>query len=642
VVRRCLEKHPDDRWQSAHDVAGQLEWISESGSREFAAVAMPERRGERLRLAAAVAAVAAIVLVALAIVKTRPSEQPRVMHARLLPPADTEFDFTEGNVGSLAISPDGRHIALTAREEGGRRALWVHSLDAPEARRLSGTEGATFPFWSPDGRFIAFFADSKLKKIDVSGSAPFVLCDAPSGRGGTWNKDGVILFTAEGNRPISRVDDSGGRAVEITKIDFSKGETTHRWATFLPDGKHFLYLAGSHTLGSYSDLNAIYAASLDAPLDRKLVVRARSNPSYAEGHLLYVRDNVLVAQPFDPDSLSTTGPPVPITDSIRYSVPYFRGVYSASANGAVVFQPGLANPNSRLTWLDREGHELGRLGSEARFRGRPAISPDGRLVAASIEDEASGMRDIWIFDVARGTQTRFTFGPKSENTPVFSPDGSKIAYQEQNATNPNDSFVMVRPASGTEEARALLSVSGAVQLSDWSRDGTSILATRQVPSGDWDLVSIDVTGNGGALRPVFERPSLDSVGIRSIDGHWLLWYSDESGRDELWASSFPGQGGKWQLSNGDIVMGGSAWGENEVLFSRDDGGIYSIPVAPSGSMLNPGSAVLLFRNHGILSWTLSPDRERILATVSADDKTNEPLAMIQNWHLKLAARNGQP
>ncbi|MFA6955054.1 MAG: protein kinase [Thermoanaerobaculia bacterium] len=639
VVRRCLEKHPDDRWQSAHDVASQLEWISESGSRETAVSATSRKRGDKFRVASAAVAMAAIALLALALVKSRPGESPKLTYSRMLPPAGTELDFSEGHVGSLAISPDGRQIALTAREESGQRALWIESLDSPEARRLSGTEGARFPFWSPDGRFIAFFADAKLKKIDVSGSAPFVICSAPSGRTGTWNRDGVILFSSEGNKPISRVSDAGGAPAEITTIDVAKGETTHRWATFLPDGKHFLYLAGTHTLGSYSDFNAIYAASLDEPAKRTLVIKARSNASYASGHLLYVRDNVLVAQPFDPDTLETTGRPVPLTGSVRYSVPYFRGVFSVSDNGVVVYQPGIANPNSQLAWFDRGGKELGRIGREGRFRGRPAISPDGTMIAASIEDEATGMRDIWLFDTARDAQSRFTFGPKSENTPVFSPDGKEIAYQEQNPTNPNDSFVMVRGTDGTEEARALVSAHGSVLPSGWSPDGTAILASKQRPSGDWDLVSIDARTPNAPLRQILEREKQsDMFSIRSADGKWIAWFSDESGRIEIWASLFPGPGGRWQVSNTGIVMLGSAWGERELLCSHDDGGIYSIPITISGDSLSPGSPVLLFRNNRILTWTLAPDNQRILATVAADTKTNEPLAIIQNWPLKLESK----
>ncbi|MBI2213814.1 MAG: serine/threonine-protein kinase [Acidobacteria bacterium] len=636
VVRRCLEKHPDDRWQSAHDVASQLEWISESGSKESVAAASTRRRGERFRFASAIAAMVAITLFALAMAMSRPAPKPEVTCSRLLPPAGTEFDFNEGHVGSLAISPDGRRIALTSREESGRRALWIQSLDEPQPRRLSGTEGARFPFWSPDGRFIAFFADAKLKKIDVSGSAPFVLCDAPNGRSGAWNRDGVILFSAEGNKPISRVNDSGGPAVEITNIDVAKGETTHRWATFLPDGEHFLYLAGTHTLGSYSDFNAIYAASLDQPENRKLIVRARSNASYASGHILYVRDNVLVAQPFDPKRLETTGKAVPLTESVRYSFVFFRGVYSASDNGVVVYQPGIANSNAQLTWFDRSGKELGTLGHEGRVRGRPAISPDGTMAAASIEDDASGMRDIWLFDIARGTQTRFTFGPKSENTPVFSPNGSEIAYHEQNPTNPNDSFVMVRRTSGTEEARALVSVQGSVLPTAWSTDGATIIASKQRPSGDWDLVKLDAKKTNASLEPILARDGeSDSIAVRTADGRWIAWFSDESGRSEMWATSYPGPGGKWQLTNTGIVMMGSSWGNNELLYSQDDGGIYSIPTAVNGETLSPGSPQLLFRNHRILSWVLAPDRERILAAVAADTKTNEPLAIIQNWPLKV-------
>ncbi len=638
IVRRCLEKHPDDRWQSAHDVASQLTWISESGSQAGVALAAARSRSIPVRHVWAIAVAALVALFAIAIVAMRPRQAPKLTISRLLPPPGTEFDFTEIHGGSLAISPDGRQIAMTAREENGKRALWIQSLESAEPRRLSGTDGARFPFWSPDGRFVAFFADAKLKKIDVSGSAPFAICDAPSGRSGAWNRDGVILFSSEGTKPISRVSDAGGRATEITTIDVARGETTHRWASFLPNGNHFLYLAGTHTLGSQSDFNAIYVSSLETPKERKFVLNARSNATYASGHLLYVRDDVLVAQPFDAKKLATIGNPVPITESVRYSVPFFRGVYSVSENGALVYQPGVANPNSQLVWFDRRGTTLGELGLEARFRGWPTISPNGTQAAASIEDESTGLRDIWLFDLAHDTQTRFTFGAKSENTPIWSPDGTQIAYQEQDATNPNASLLMIRATSGREEPRLVVRSPGAFLPTAWAPDGKTIVASRQNPAGDWDLVSIDLESPSPALEPLLIRKESDAFAVRSSDGRWLVYFSDESGRMEIWASPFPGLGGKWQLTNAGLVMNGLVWGEREVVFGRDDGGIYTLPVAASGESLNPGTASLLFKNPHVLSWTMSPDRKKILAAVAADDTIHEPLAIIQNWPLKARAR----
>ncbi|MCM2314348.1 MAG: protein kinase [Thermoanaerobaculia bacterium] len=640
VVRRCLEKHPDDRWQSAHDVASQLAWISESGSQSGIAVKAPRRRTVPVHYvwltAAALLAIAAIS--AIAFVQMRPKETPKLTISRLLPPPGTEFDFTEIHTGSLAISPDGRQIALTAREETGKRALWIQSLDSAEPRRLPATEGARFPFWSPDGRSVAFFADGKLKKIDVTGSAPFVICDAPSGRSGAWNRDGVILFSSEGTKPISRVSNAGGRAAEITTIDVARGETTHRWASFLPDGNHFIYLAGTHTLGSQSDFNAIYVSSLEKPAERKLVLSARSNASYASGHLLYVRDDVLVAQPFDVGKLETVGNPIPITESVRYSVPFFRGVYSVSENGVLVYQPGVANPNSQLAWFDRKGTPIGTLGREARFRGWPSISPTGTQIAASIEDESTGLRDIWIFDPATDTQTRFTFGAKSENTPVWSPDGMQIAYHEQDASDPNASQLMIRAANGREEARIVARSSGSLLPTAWTSDGKTIVASKQNPAGDWDLVTVDLGKTSPALEPLLAREASDAFAVRSPDGEWKVYFSDESGRMELWASPLRGPGGKWQLSNGGTVMSGLVWRDGEVVHSRDDGGLYAIPVTASGGSLNPGTATLLFKNPHVLSWTMSPDRTKVLATVAADDKIHAPLTIVQNWPLRAGAR----
>lgn len=639
VVRRCLEKHPDDRWQSAHDVASQLSWISEAGSQGVTTIPIARRRTISARYMLAIAAAALVVLATMVVgMSMRPKKTERLTISRLLPPPGTEFDFTEAHSGSLAVSPDGRIIAFTAREEDGQRALWLHSLDSTEARRLAGTEGARFPFWSPDGRFVAYFADGKLKKIGVSGSAPIILCNASNGRSGSWNRDGVILFSSEGITPISRVSEAGGPATEITKVDAIRGETTHRWASFLPDGEHFLYFAGTHTLGSRSDFNGVYVSSLSKPLERKLVVKARSNASYVSGHLLYVRDDVLVAQPFDLDSMEVSGSPIALTESARYSLPYFRGLFSVSDSGVLVYQSGVTNPNSQLVWFDRKGAVLGKLGDEARFRGRPAISPNGIQAAASIEDESTGMRDIWLIDFAHDSQTRFTFGPKSENTPIWSPDGTRIAYHEQDGTNPRDSHLMVRAASGTEDSRKVVSTVGGLLPTAWTRESNEILATKQNPDGDWDLVKVDADAPDAKLEPLLVRGERDSISIRSPDGRWMLYYSNESGRTELWASPFPGPGGKWQLTDSGVLQSGSAWGDGEVLFSREDGGIYAQPMTISGTTLNPGKPVLLFKNPQVISWTLSPDRQRILAAVAADDEINVPLTIIQNWQLKLVPR----
>ncbi|MDX1583455.1 MAG: protein kinase, partial [Thermoanaerobaculia bacterium] len=449
VVRRCLEKDPDDRWQSAQDIASQLQWISEAGSQAGVATAVTFRRKTREKLAWAIAAVAilaAVILGSIDLLETEP--QARSVEAEILPVDGTSLVLSGEAVGTATVSPDGKYVTFLARDEDGSRLLWLRPIDSRQARPLPGTENARYPFWSPDSRHIAFFNDRALMKVDTQGGPPLELTTiGVNPRRGTWNADDVILFSPSSLESIHRISANGGTAEPVTTIDTERGETTHRWATFLPDGRHFLYMAGTHTSGARSELNAIYLGDLENPGDPKLLVRARSNAEYTNGHLLYVRDNVLVAHPFDLSRLELHGAPFPIAEGVQYSSGSFFGVFSASREGTLLFRIAEESNDSRIERIDSSGATLSLIREPREFLGG-SLSPDGGRLAVSIVDQQVGSGDIWIIDLQRDVSTRFTFDPSDEASPLWSPDGSKIIFTKMYEGTYS---IFEKPASGEGE-----------------------------------------------------------------------------------------------------------------------------------------------------------------------------------------------
>src|SRR5262249_45411052 len=340
MVKTCMAKDPDDRWQTAHDVMLQLKWIAEAGSQAGVPAPAVARRKTRERLAWMLTALLSLFTLALAFgafhfYKIANSARP--IRSFIVAPENSDLNLIRRRSGSLTISPDGRILTFVAPDSSGKNVLWIRQLDSISAKILPGTEDAGFPFWSPDSHFIGFFAGGKLKKIDVSGGPALNICDALDGRGGTWNQEGMIVFTPTFREAIYRVPAVGGTPVAITKIDEARQETTHRYPYFLPDGKHFLYLVGSHSSGLKSENNAIYVASIDGK-ENKLILNARSNPVYANGYLLFVREKVLLAQRFATGRLELEGDPTPLAEQVSYEAGFFRGVFSASTNGALTYQ----------------------------------------------------------------------------------------------------------------------------------------------------------------------------------------------------------------------------------------------------------------------------------------------------------------
>ncbi|HXI13645.1 MAG TPA: protein kinase [Thermoanaerobaculia bacterium] len=422
IIAKCLEKDPDRRWQSSYDIAEILSWIgSEADS-------SPDQRGKSWTVAfAGLGLLAALALGALVRSWLRPTENLPAVVASIRLQGGVEILRPEGNGAAVVISPDGKFIVFTGKNPAGKgQLLWLRSTGSREARQIQGTDAATYPFWSHDSRWIAFFANGKLRKVALDGSPPLTVCEvASSPLSGDWGSDDTILFSPASGAPIHRVSAYGGKSVAITTLDVTAGETTHRWARFLPDNKGFLYLAGSHDAPVNSEINAIYATRLGSP-DRKLILRTRFNFEYSAGHLLFVRGTALFTQRFDPSRLELQGEPRQLVKEIDVRSAAFFASHSMSDQRALVYVAGAKERQQELVSLDATGRELAKVlepGNYAMW----AISPDGRTVALSIDDSSVGL-DIWLQDLARGGRTRLTLGGTG-GEPIWSPDGTRIAWE---------------------------------------------------------------------------------------------------------------------------------------------------------------------------------------------------------------------
>jgi Tol biopolymer transport system component len=633
VVKTCLAKDPEDRFQTAHDVKLQLQWIAEGGSQAGLPAPVVARRKNREKLAWALAAAAILAagLATFGYLRRAPAEVFR-MRSFLLAPNKSDFELAGINGGSLTISPDGRQTTFAAKGPDGKTVLWLRSLGDLAAKSIPGTEGATFPFWSPDSRFLAFFADGKLRKVDIGGSPPLDLCDAPNGRSGGWSRDGVILFSPDTTTALSRVPAAGGPPMPATKLDAARGETTHRWATFLPDGKHFLYMAGSHGQGTKSESNAIYVGALGSS-DKTLLLKARSNVAYASGYLLYMRERVLLAQRFDAGSRRFTGDPVPLAEGVSYDTGFFRGVFSVSEKGLLVYGAGAADSKSRLRWFDRAGKPVGEPIGEAADYQSLAIAPDGSRIVASIVDPGTGTPDIWVFD-SRGVRTRLTFGSPSAS-PVWSPEETRIAYAK--VEKQIQTGVYVKSASGGGQDEAVHHSDGQAGPTDWSRDGR-FLALDVLKPGGKTKTDIWILPLSGDRKPYpFVATEFDEyVASFSPDGRWVSYTSSESGKPELYVVPFPGPGGKWQISTGGALGGGWVKGGKEIIYLSSDFNLVSVEVNAGASGLEIGPPKVLFSSSGWASGALAPDGERFLGAVLPEGGEKPKVALVANWPAGLA------
>jgi eukaryotic-like serine/threonine-protein kinase len=614
----------------------ELAWILEGGSQAGVAAPVTARRksSERLQwIAAGVLLLAAIVLAI-----------PYLFHQASAPSAVQRFTIAPPEkliIGdSLALSPDGRRLAFTGTDESGKTLLWIRALDTLAPQPLPGTDGARFPFWSPDSRYIGFFADSKLKKIEASEGATQTLADASiEPRGATWSRDGTILFSPGTLSPIFRVSTTGGSASALTEIDTSRGESSHRWPCFLPDGRHFIFFAR----GPKKENQAIFVGSVESK-DRKLLLNVESSVAYeppdsssAPGLLLFVRDRTLMAQPFDADKLQLSGEPYAIAEDVMHYGeigPTALGIFSISMNGVLCYQTG-NRETSQLTWFDRSGKEIGKAGSPGLYN-EPALSPDGQRVALNSDTRELG--DIWILELPRDTFTRFTFDPNTDRRPVWSPDGNRVVFTS-NRTGHDSLYQRLATGGGGDEL--LLSSDHGMIADDWSPDGQSLLYEDNRAGTDSDLWILPMTGDRKPL-PFLQTEFDETHAQFSPDGRWIVYVSNESGRSEVYVQSFPSSGGKWQVS----VGGGDQpqWRRDgkEIFYMGPDRKMMAVSVI-AGVSFQTAAPAPLFQTRVETSnltgprnnYVVAADGQRFLVNNLVLDRASQPITVVLNWTAQL-------
>ncbi len=622
VIKVCLAKDPEERWQSSADVMRELKWIEESGSR--AAPATPARSLRLSRWARVGVAVTGWVLALAAMVSTgfyarRAGTASQLVKADINPPAGQEFGGVVN--GSVALSPRGDRLAFLGFS-GKSRALWVRDLATGQSQVLAGTEEAAFPFWSFDGRFLAFFADGRLKKIAASGGAVEVLCDAPNGRGGTWGAEGVILFTPNIADALYQVPEGGGTPRAVTQPE--KG-VSHRFPRFLPDGKHFVFILRGTAQETVGDL---YAGSLDGSAP-KLVLSPGSVAQYAGGFLLFIKNGNLVAQGFSLRDLAVSGSPVAIAEKVEYFSQRDIGNFSASERGALVYRP---EPFTQVQyqWVDRAGRMLGSVGAPG-FLSDPRLSPDGKKLATFL-GEAGGTGDLWVVDVERNAASRLTFLRTQSASAVFSPDGREIIWAEGKGWS---GTLMRQPAAGGGAAQKLMEADTGLAVYEWTRDGRSVILGRQDVTNDWDILHLSLTGEPKP-RPIVNGPFLELDARLSPNGRWLAYASGESGRLEVYVTAFPGPGGRWQVSSSGGVS--PRWSpDGKELYYVGENKMRTVEI-PNADQFSLGPARELFdMDPNLPQFDVAPDGKRFLVQKRAGEATAPPLNLVLNWE-KLAEK----
>jgi len=626
VLKRCLEKDPDVRWQSARDLKSALELVTAPQPPVTEPPASTRRPAQLPWAVAAILAVAAAALALINFTAAPPSTEP--VRFQVLPPEKQIFSEF------LAVSPNGRKLAFITLDINNRSILWVRALDSLDAKRLSGPgeDAVSAPFWSPDSRFVAYYADGKLKKIDSASGDSQILCDAPGFRGASWSNKGVIAFGAAmgGSTGLWTVPETGG-----TPKAAATGSAGLRYnPTFLPDGEHFLY----RDLKGNPD-SAVYLGSISLPLDRQGTEPLLATPFQAEfapfaprgsrGHLLFVRDAALLAQPFDAADGKLSGEPAPVVNSVSNGETIggpILGIaaFSVSENGVLAYRSGTGR-TFRLTWLDRSGRPLSTPGGAVHLT-EVQLSPDGKRLAGVV----SG--DIWILDLDRNIPTRFTFDGMGNRAPVWSPDGSKIAY----ATSAGPSrAIWAKPISGGEPQMLYQSEQPAVP-SDWTKDSQNLILTASSKETGADVLRLPLTGARTPV-PLVQTKFQEGQATVSPDGKWLLYVSLESGNNQTYVRRFPSGEGKWVISEGQGVE--ARWSaDGRKIYYRHQGSIMEVDVKPGADLVpstpKPVMDVSIVGAGGFdrnPAWTVSPDGSRFLGMVEQKSDAPDTINVVLNW-----------
>jgi Tol biopolymer transport system component len=543
-----------------------------------------------------------------------PPPPPATLRFQVSPPSSVQSQ------DSPRISPDGRTLAYNATDSTGTSRIWIRPLGVLDAQAFPGTDGAKRPFWSPDSKYLGFIANGKLKKVSVAGGPPTVICDAPTGADGAWSSKDVILFDGSVQDPIFKVAATGGIATPVVMADSSTGSTQVGWPEFLPDGRHFLYLA-------ITPQSILRVGDLESKL-RKDLGPCESQAQYlAPGRILYSRGGSLVVQRFDTGGLKFTGEPVPVAEQVGASS-VGGADFRASNNGVLVYSTRLAD-SGELAELDRMGR-LVKLLTVPPYGLYPSLSPDERRVAFRALDPTSRTRDIWIVDRMRNLSTRFTFEKSDEFTPMWSPDGRRIAY----AGTGNTPGIWVKDLTGSGATDLVYPTKEDVSLTCWSRDGSRIFFGVRGASTS-DIWTLAMDGSGKA-QPFLNAPYNESEGRLSPDGRYLAYVSDESGREEVYVQPFPDRSDKWQVSTG---------GGNDPEWNGDGSELYYLSpglemmAVPTGTKqaFDPGTPQRLFTTSVLFPggqrkhYTVTRDGQTFIVYRTASARTIPTTTVVVNW-----------
>ncbi|CAN5810978.1 hypothetical protein BH20ACI3_BH20ACI3_18250 [soil metagenome] len=627
IINHCLEKNPEERFHSASDLAFALEAISGSSGVSSQTLTAMTSLPVRSRISKQLPWIAA-ALMALAFVAGLPfavwyfrrlPQDPRAARVSIpLPEKLTSFYIP-------VISPDGSRLVFAGREPSGKNLLYIRALDSFDAQPLAGTEGSAFPFWSPDSRFIAFCADRKLKKVEITGGPLQTLCDAPVGRGGTWNSNGVIIFAPNDLGGLYRVSATGGEPTSLTTPDKSRQETTHRWPYFLPDGRHFLYFIRS----SQPQNRAISVGVLDGKETTRLI-NGESNVAYAPpGYLLFWRDRTLWAQAFDASKLQLAGDPFPVAEQVGYVQSNSYAVFSVSGNGILIYRSGTFSNRNQPTWFDRRGNQLGTIGTIGDYRATQ-LSPDEKRVALEQWDSQATSTDIWLFELARGTGSRFTTNPSFDSAPVWSPDGNRIAF----SSNRDGQYELyIKPASGIENEEVLLKSSNLKITNDWSADGRLIIYEERDLKQHFHIWVLPLFGDGKPF-PLPQTEFNEQSAQLSPNGKWIAYVSDESGKFEVYVQSFPASGGKWKISTDGghhpLWLGGT-----ELIYITPSRKLMAVNVKASSTFeVSVPRELFETRISGVgfrRNYDVTADGQRFLVITQDEEEKPSPISVVFNW-----------
>lgn len=625
VVAGCLAKDPEERWQTAHDLKLQLKWIRESEP-ELPKPFATRRRHREWALWALLAN-----LVVLAYLGFMTAARPRTATSSV-----TRFEIpppTNSAIDSIAISPSGRKLAIVSRGLRDRTQLWIRSMDTFTAQAIPKSQGAAFPFWSPDESAVAFFAEGSLKKLDLNSGVIVPLCKAENGRGGSWSPKGTIVFAPDRMSALHQVQAAGGESIPITQTATSHS-VGHRWPWFLPDGEHFLYWAQTGPADE-TQTGQIVLSSLGSPAQAEVLVSAADNASYASGHLLYVKNGILMAAPFDPVSQRLTGKAFPIAENLqRMLYGAWMAVFTAAANGTVAYLPASGMHGSELVWYSLDGVRLGSMGNiAAQYDVR--IAPNGKAACVSTTDETTATFDLWIFDLERKSPIRLTTHPADDQVGVWSPDGRWVVF----SSNRNRVFNLYLKEVGSVEPEKPLFESNETKFPlDWSPDGKHLLFVSLSPTTGADIWVLPIGEESPKPLPFLVSDFDDEGSARfSPDGKWILYVSNEQRSREVFAVSFPDKRGKQKIS----ISGGNSpsWSrDGTTIYYQDlDNYLAEVQISMDDSRLVPSVPKRLFQIQptGIYSsFDLAPDAKRILVSTALEITNAMPLKVVLNWPLE--------